>query len=308
MKDIDFDELDRAVNSLIGPKTPDAKPEVPPTTPTPASTSPVAPPPTSTAADNSAPAAAPLAARRSSGRFMDVVHPSSDMRTSPVPPRPAAHTETTITPPSSTSPTPEPAPKVEESKEPETTSAPMDMPATPPVEDTPSPLESPFLSDAKVEKRPLGAFSNSNETPAPAPATPLAETPKPEAGDVSVDQKPENKTDHPMGTDTPLPAELQDNLLSIEASEDTEPKKDDTTPIPTVTMPIGSTSIPAQYTEQPSTGDQPTGAVFDTEAYKKPMAHPKKKSGWLIVVWILLLLVVGAGVGAAIYFFVLPKL
>ncbi len=112
-----------------------------------------------------------------------------------------------------------------------------------------------------------------------------------------------------MGTDTPLPAELQDNLLSIEASEDTaEPKKEETNPIPTVSLPVGATSITAQYTEQPSTGDQPTGSVFNTEAYKKPIARPKKKSGWLIVLWIFLLLVVGAGVGAAIYFFVLPKL
>lgn len=303
MKDIDFDELDRAVNSLIAPKTTSVAATAE-TTAVPAVSSPV-----STAADElHTPAATPLAARRSSGRFMDVVHPSSDMRTSPVPARPAAHTEMTITPPSSSADLgPKATEEAAEPEEAETVPDLIDMPVTPPVEDTPSPLESPFLSDAKVEKRPLGAFSNETSEP-PMSVTPPSETAKPETFEDTADEKPGNKSDHPIGTDTPLPAELQDNLLSIEANEDTESKKDETPPIPTVVTPVGATSIQTQYTEQPSTGDQPTGAVFDTDAYKKPIARPKKKSGWLIVLWIFLLLVVGAGVGAAVYFFVLPKL
>ena len=120
--------------------------------------------------------------------------------------------------------------------------------------------------------------------------------------------------DHPVQFGTPLPAELQDNLLQIEADTDTtdQPQKEETTPVLPVAqseVPTGPTSITQQYTEQPSTGDQPTGAIFDTEAYRKPLSHPaKKKSGWLYVLWIVLLLVVGAGAGAAVYFFVLPKL
>jgi hypothetical protein len=312
MKDIDFDELDRAVNSLIGPNSTSsaAKPAVVTATPAPVSVpvvpAPAGPLPTLNPADqlHAAPVAPPLAQRRSSGRFMDVVHPSSDMRTSPVPPRPTVHTEMTITPPSSATLAPEPA---MEPKEPVVVSPDLidvPTPLTEEVEDAPSPLESPFLSDAKVEKRPLGAFSTETPTPVPVPVTPQPEAPKPEIVEEAAD-----KTDHPMEKDTPLPAELQDNLLSIEANEDTASKKDATPdPIPTIAFPTAATSIPTQYAEQPSTGDQPTGAVFNTEAYKKPMAHPKKKSGWLVVLWIFLLLIVGAGVGAAIYFFVLPKL
>ena len=69
-------------------------------------------------------------------------------------------------------------------------------------------------------------------------------------------------------------------------------------------------SITQQYAESPSTGDAPaTTSIFDTDAYKKPLAHPKKKSsGWLVVLWIAVLLIVGAGAGAAVYFYVLPLL
>jgi hypothetical protein len=112
-------------------------------------------------------------------------------------------------------------------------------------------------------------------------------------------------TDHPIQNDTPLPAELQPGLLSIEANEDPSKANFPADPDPALT---GPTSITKQYTEQPSTGDKPTGTVFDIEAYKKPQTSKKKKSGWLIVLWIFLLLVVGAGIGAAMYFFVLPRL
>lgn len=74
MKDIDFDELDRAVhsatnggNSKSDDNTRSEPAPVDNESITPAS-SPVRPP-------------VSLATRRSSGRFMDVVHPSSDMRT-----------------------------------------------------------------------------------------------------------------------------------------------------------------------------------------------------------------------------------
>src|SRR5882757_5500685 len=100
MKDLDFDELDRAVNTLmndvpksdlsgndedqmktlsISPTLPDASPPVsndtaqPVVTPSPvaATATPVAPPQARTST--------PPAARRG-GRFMDVVHHSSDMK------------------------------------------------------------------------------------------------------------------------------------------------------------------------------------------------------------------------------------
>ena len=67
--------------------------------------------------------------------------------------------------------------------------------------------------------------------------------------------------------------------------------------------PKGPISIPQQYREEPSTGDQENGAIYDTDTYHhQPLAHPKKKkSGWLWVVWIILILVVGAAGGAALF-------
>lgn len=303
MQDIDFDELDRAVNSVSNP-TPPSIPD------TPSVSVPVSQPKPTV---SSTPAA-----RRSSGRFMDVVHPSSDMRGASVPERSAPRDvpvkptfEETLAPksvPSATptfsepskpapvasadwpdpldfqgfsleetprTPKPEPAPVVEESQE--------EAPA--------QPLESPFLSDAKVEKRPLGAFSANDEPD----ELPLIEEPE----------------------ETPLldaPDEVE--LLEAEnytppAVEVTEEKTPEPTPAPApiVEEHQGPTSITQQYKEQPSTADQPSGAIYDTEAYHQPLIHaPRKKSGALVIVWIAALILVGAGAGAAVYFFVLPML
>lgn len=91
------------------------------------------------------------------------------------------------------------------------------------------------------------------------------------------------------------------------------PAPPETTQVPPTSAPVapakeaavttGPTSITQQYREEPSTGDQTNGAIYDTEAYHQPLAHPaQKKSGWMWVVWIVLILLVGAGGGAALYF------
>ena len=300
MTDIDFDELDRAVNSLVNPDTNPVKsaaPSAPAVVPTSASP-PVAANP------------APLAERRSSGRFMDVVHPSSDMRSS-VPDRPASRQAATIAPPLMTTPA-----DVEVAKPAASWPDPIDMhqatqepaavaPVLEPIKDTNGPLESPFLSDAKVEKRPLGAFSNESRDSELAPSMP-ASTPELAMNTTdatTVGEKTTESSDQPVVNDTPMPAELQPGLLSIESNEDPKTVKEE--PV----VPVGPTSITQQYSQQPSTGDKPVANMFDTAAYKKPKAaFGKKKSGWLIVLWIFLLIIVGAGVGAAVYFFVLPRL
>ncbi len=359
MKDLDFDELDRAVNSLLGsnnqpveglPVDNVSAPDVDTTTPLPASL--------------------PLAARRSSGRFMDVVHPSSDMRTPSIPQRPISREGAGVVPlarnpldtgslSDQTAPSlpPHDLPTTYEAPKPATEwPDPIDfnsfstdetpvVVAEPPVaepaqesqsqsqadedtdinqiaddinkslgeaQDVQPPLESPFLTDAKVEKRPLNAFPTESTTPSIEPIS-EADPIVPVTADVAISNGDE---DQPLEVEVPLPAELQGDLLLIESSTETEqPKKEE--PIapqipeqtPQQEVPVGPTSITQQYTEQPSTGDQPTGAIFDTGAYQKPLAHPaKKKSGWLMVLWIALLLTVGAGAGAAVYFFILPML
>lgn len=213
-------------------------------------------------------------AARRGGRFMDVVHPSSDMR-------------------SATTPTPavsEIPPQVTEES-----SAPVSDWPDPIDQANQAPLESPFLTDAKIEKRPLGGFGE------PAPAADLP---------VTTEEQP---------------VELSDALTSID-SEDAAPviaaepeQKPEPTPSTTVTETIEanpvadtnglSSSIQQQYTEQPSTTEQPSGAIFDTDSYHQALAHPpKKKSGFLTVLWIIGILVLGAGLGAVAYFYVLPML
>jgi hypothetical protein len=291
VQDIDFDELDRAVSSASG-STP------------PAGTT---PPDSITVTNRSTPrpdATPAPAARRSSGRFMDVVHPSSDMRTSTSEPERSVPREPEAEKPEErsverTSDWPDPLDfhgfnsdepeKVEE--------APVSEPA-PTEPETPQPLESPFLSDTKVEKRPLGAFS-ATETPAVnEPDTLLLEAPDEELLTAKTEEKPE---------EIPTPEPVVEEVVKEETPQPVIEPTPEPTPIKEV--PQGPASITQQYKEQPSTVDQPSGAIFDTETYHQPLTHtPKKKSGALVIVWILALILVGAGAGAAVYFFVLPML
>jgi hypothetical protein len=135
----------------------------------------------------------------------------------------------------------------------------------------------------------------------------------------------------PGDVEPQVPEELQDDLMAVEA--DTHmgmPKTDESHPLeatnepkeekkleaptPPVLLeeqpgrgeekPAGPPSIPQQYREEPSSGEKESGAIYDTDTYHQPLTHPaKKKSGWLWVLWIVIILLVGAGGGAALYFF-----
>jgi hypothetical protein len=358
MKDLDFDELDRAVNSLIA-KTPGGSgadsSTVPLVTPDPADDPNLIPTKPVSASLPTIPVVAPMPAveRPSTGRFMDVVHTSSDLRTSLM--MPDRNPRPVMAPPvmKPVVPMPISAPAPVETSWPD----PIDFQGNnnKPVEakDDDSdidqisndiaksmgqaqndPLESPFLSGAKVEKRPLGAFSDG---PMPSPSMPaMAPIPMPQPGQMNGP-----KNDNLDDINTPLPAELQNDLLSIESDSTTQPVNPAgfAAPVadsrPVVSAPVAlapavvaapvapvamiapaaspvastSTSIQPQYKEQPSTGDQKNGAIYDTKTYNKPMVRPtKKKSGWMWIIWIVIFLIVGAGVGAAVYFLVLPNL
>jgi len=349
MQDIDFDEIDRAVSSVTNPgrtavpPRPVETPSVNETTPTPATIV----EPSAQPADQpiSAHAAPSLAARRSSGRFMDVVHPSSDMR----PHAPAElhfDREETI-----------PAERTEVAERPAVAAPaafhwpdPIDMADNSPIAPVAAPvieaapvvptvsdddlfatsLESPFLSNTKVEKRPLGAFSYpESDLPLiddfadqPVATAPVASDSK--ATDVenavAEDVVSEAVTNEVV---TPTSTSLDEETLLLEAdNEEVEEPEEPAVPTTVVAVatamnpaspveeaPVGPTSITQQYKEHPSTDTQPSGAIYDTEAYHQPLAHPAKKhSSLLVIVWILGLIVVGGGIGAAMYFFVLPML
>lgn len=365
MKDLDFDELDRAVNSLISSsKETENKTEVD----TKLADTEEKKDTVSESSDNSDQSTErkaststfpSLAARRSgSGRFMDVVHPSSNMRpsttvsksafdqtekpepaddkTAPVETKPETVTPETPKPETTDSNWPnsidfkeyksvqtdkKEEPKPEEDEDIDKINDEITKTLNQASGDTP---ESPFIAGTKVEKRPLGAFSE--ESPAETTEDTEKEDKKqPEklgGLDLNADGQPQ------ANIDTPLPAELHDDILSIESDSSTtnpeiatdkhETKLDvETEPVKPAAetakpaadnQPTVPTSITQQYKEQPSTGDQKTGAIYDTDAYHKALLHPaKKKSGWVWVLWITILLIIGAGTGAAVYFFMLAK-
>ena len=95
-------------------------------------------------------------------------------------------------------------------------------------------------------------------------------------------------------------------VSKIEASAESkesahEPSKPQSTA--TTLASVGTGSIPQQYREEPSTSEESSGSIYDTDTYHQPLAHPvKTKSGWLWIIWILLLLLVGGGGAVALYF------
>lgn len=370
MKDLDFDELDKAVNSLMGgvkdkdataaSKTLDVNTTLAPDEkPVYDRLGQVAGKIGSEAIDHQeqtvsledTPAETPLMIvpeslkvtkpQQKAGRFMDVVHPSSDMKrpmlskvsregvTIAAPERPAVKVEDR--PAERSEATPAPALETTSGSLPPT-NAPDHIPAPPPVveetieaaspEEVPvpvtEPLTSPFLADAKVEKRPLGGEPLTGVTPpvaeasAMAPANvepiPVAPAPAPIADAKADDSSVMDTITDPAKTEEDatvhIPEEYQDALLEVEKGSidplatDQQNLSESSADIPAAAM-----TIPKQYQEKPSTGETDSGAIFDTDHYHKPLAHPPaKKSGWLWIVGIIVFIILGAAAGAAFYF------
>lgn len=332
MSDFDFDELDKAVSgALRSPtptdETPTGKPESAKVNPEP---TPISEKPT------------PPAIRRGSGRFMDVVHPSSDMRSSSRPAVQQAEASSTQSSqenadqqngfvPPVTKPTVEPEQFLKAEAEPEEkTETPQDLTslgAMSPVGEWSKPLESPFLPDTKVEKRPLGGAGGAETFASLLETTneePLLEAPDEPRLEATTMPDPIDFAAHSMA----LPIESEDTgiqanekVLPAEEKTAEQPKKEESLDLLTIDMetekevvaeaptePVGPTSIIQQYTEQTS-AEQSSGAIYDTENYHQPLAHAGKKhsSVWTIL-GIILLVLLGAGAGVAFYFFVLPML
>lgn len=289
MSDIDFDELDRAVNGALGttpsqpkdeldiPERNDAQPVTPVERTRMDPTSPVA---------SSAPARPAPAARRSSGRFMDIVHPSSDMRSS--------------------SPAPAPTPTAQ--------AAPAVISGTEDVQSGSGtswnePLESPFLPDAKVEKRPLGGAAAPAETPAPFDFQGLLDEPEEELLEAPEPQERIEEHASEDVIDFEAAQQVSEHTEAVPQNDSIEqlPVQDSISEAP-AEEPTGPTSITQQYKEQPSSTIE-SGPIYDTESYHHAVVKPpKKKPSWLIIVWIVLLVLLGAVAGWAVYTFVLPML
>ena len=212
---------------------------------------------------------------------MDVMHPSSDMRTR----------NTTFVPPT---------PLVDEAvatNEPAETEEYVDSRGTQVIEDAISdndpdwsqPLESPFLPDTKVEKRPLGGNRSDDELKfedfMDEPEDELLEAPEEtlmieEPDDLRLESGDE-------ASETYYAPHHQEDLIDEDE-------------------PVGPTSIMQQYKEQP-VAEQESGAIYDTESYHQAVsAEPKKHSSAWAVVWILALVILGAAAGVAFYMYILP--
>jgi len=248
----------------------------------------------------------PAARRTATGRFMDMVHPSSDMR--------------------SASPSPEPSSVVQpRATDVHTPTKPSEETVRPSArkEDATLPeIDSPFLPDTKVEKRPLGG-SLTSDTPAPIQQVPeditsMQETEPNEVSGTSLQSPEEGLAEVQVQDNTP-PEEpvveysdeerVASDIASIEhevlpsAGQDVSQEA-----VVSQEKPVAD-SIQQQYQEAP-TAAQESGAIYDTEAYHQAFA-PATKNGtnvWLILLWVGGLLVMGAAAGVAVYLFVLPML
>ncbi len=300
MQDLDFEELDKAVNSLM-PSPSDNnsnKPAISVNSDTPIVNN--KNPTRSQPAIKTVPGIKSMD-RPSTGRFMDVVHPSSDMRASlNVPQR-------------SLSPSLAPQPTTPIANNLLIEEKPVDKPVVPvsnkenwaglpnyqsPVSNTPS--ESPFLPDTKVEKRPLGAFSNDNK-----PNEPVVEATIVEGKDVNRDWAEAPKIESPANTasevESDIPAELDSSILNIEANSSTHKNDVDMNNNP-LSYTSSATSISQQYKEKSSSDKPVNGSIYDTSSYNTTTSKPaNKKSSWMMIIWILILLVVGIGAGLAFY-------
>ena len=333
MTELDFDELDKAVSSLMAengtPDTAEQSPVEAPTAPAPSAPT----PPVTTAS--------PAVRRR--GQFMDVMHPSANMRPTNAPIKGQAATITPLTMQASVTPddnsTPSDTPTIPTSDIAVEPVLPVEILATPLDVDNESegehvtslegesetssaphelvisedPLSSPFLPDAKVEKRPLGTAAilvePSTVGDAPEVVLPVDASAQPINDEVKLVEPVAEVPIEPVS----LPDELKEDVVAVEANEVIH---EDTTPdtpeqvspsaVTTADVPSVGGNIVQQYEEQPSTGDQTNGAIYDTSTYHQPLdAKPaKKKSSALVwVLWIVVLLIVGATAGAAWFYF-----
>lgn len=256
MTDFDFEELDKAVNTALG--TSDTS-EQPAATPAPQAPRDETPVPARPAQTQPAPAM-----RRSSGRFMDVVHPSSDMRTSTGPTR-----GVTLNPISNAAPEPTSAP----------TPAPTpDTGAGDLLDDFDwnAPLDSPFLPDAQVEKRPLGgsvptgdslraALENESQLLLDEPDEPRLEAPDELQLEATVEE-------HTM----PDPIDFAENALSLEPVVEEQPVVES---IEEVIPEAPVSSEPAFVSTEPinsevaSDSDLSHAAALDAESHFVPGAE-----------------------------------
>lgn len=381
MAEIDFDELDQAVNSLMkkngttpigtapadtpveSPSVTERQPETVPDETTPTDRAEVDDAPDSQAT-TSTPTVAPTRRR---GQFMDVMHPSADMRKS-TPTLDTVRRRTIVQPTREFSESNETddAPATPPSLAPDAMldqdanndssawSDAVDLPtppndqsndrSKPPLQlsdgliagekalpdgshDTPTntPL-TPFLSGAKVEKRPLGGLhveSGSDSMSEDKDIDDLAEAI--DSTEPEMQPEPVSTPGLTSSSNSSMPAELSRDIMSVEAVDaaaqpstvDTpeepeqldkpaqperpdEPQRPSTETEPTPAS-NGPESIAPQYKTSQAAHDEPEHASMYASGHQDLASPAKKKSGWLVPIIILCLLIAGSIGGYLLY-------
>lgn len=248
--------------------------------------------------ETGAPLVVPPARTAPTGRFMDVVHPSSTMRPAPIS-------------------NPSRAPKAAETP---SFSTVIKSEAASSAQNTDDTVQlTPFLPDAneKVEKRPLGATPSPFTDEPKDEADESAKKPSEEVHheDQDHDSKPEAEhtaqevVDEPKGVDaTAIVTEMSPEERKLQEIESQEigPILNDEDNIQKVES--GDTEALKHHSESSSKESDDTkteGAIYDTEQYHQPLAHPAKQKSDVGKVLIILLIIVifAASAGAAYLFF-----
>ncbi len=159
----------------------------------------------------------------------------------------------------------------------------------------PSDAQSPFLAEAKVEKRPLGAFSSFRPQPEQKPVD------EPEPQPVEDELTPEADGTF---TEPEAPAEPPEKPPTALEAHDAEPEKPGRPDMHSAAM----MSIPKQYHTEAKSTDKTVRPIFDTKEYHPPLLDataPEHHGGsmWskLFIALVVLVLLGVAGYFAYIY-------
>lgn len=166
-----------------------------------------------------------------------------------------------------------------------------------------TPLTSPFLADAKVEKRPLGRSVSRSDFSRSSRNYKFATT---------IEAQVESREGDAQLPEEPIAPEFSEELLSVETnpvgdSQETTVSLTQVHAQSTGTVRQNTTTPPASSrfnvsSKTDSVKSEPS-SIYDTASYHQPLAHPaKKKPGWLIVVAIIIIILLGAAGGALVYY------
>ena len=251
------------------------------------SSAPVEPP----AATMPAAPTVPAVPRPAGGRFMDVVHPSSDMRTVTKDKDVALDSPGSV--PSLNTPVAAPTTPIQTPKVP-----PVSRPVPTSAPELHGPVATPFLPDAKVEKRPLGDPS----APPVAVAPTVLEQPR---SDTVNSDEPEEIV--AINSEVTARADTQDDSQSVlDAAAIVANINNETTEQLSAieSVEVTPTASSVQEVESVAAEHAASMAPVGTNMYDvQPLGHPaKRRSGWGVVLIIVIIIVVAAALGAGAFF------